>query len=104
MLAAIGSRVNVDVGVLRGRQLTLHIDGEPIVAFEGETVAGALMASGKRALRTTAVASAPRGVFCGMGVCHECLMTIEGRPSRRACMVEVRDGMQVRTQAGAGEP
>ena len=100
--ASADLRVRADVGVQRGRRLEFEVDGEPVVAFEGETVAAALLAHGIRILRTTA-AGETRGLFCGTGVCYDCLMVIDGRPSRRACMEPARDGMEVRTQAGPGE-
>jgi len=95
-------RVRVDMGVERGRPIQLDFDGERVGAFEGETIAAALTAAGVRVMRTTANGEA-RGVFCGMGTCYDCLVIIDGQPSRRACMEPVRDGMEVRTQAGAGE-
>ena len=73
-------------------------------AIEGETVAAALTAAGITALRRTR-GGEPRGVFCGMGVCHECLVTVDARPGQRACMTEVREGMSVaahRDDAPAG--
>ena len=96
-----GLRVPVTAGVERGERLTFTFDGEPIVAFRGESVAAALLAAGRRTLRLTAV-GAPRGVFCGMGVCFDCLVVIDGEPSRRACMTFVTEGMRVETQVGFG--
>jgi hypothetical protein len=61
-------------------------------------VAAALTAAGVRAWRTTRRQERPRGLFCGIGVCFDCLLTIDGRPAQRACLVPVRDGMIV------GEP
>ena len=49
------------------------------------------------------VAGATRGVFCGMGVCFDCLVVIDGEPSRRACVTFAREGMRVETQVGFGE-
>lgn len=95
-------RVRIDVGIERGRQIELDVDGEPVVAYEGETVAAALLAAGIRILRVTAVSGETRGMFCGMGACYDCLMSIDGRPSRRACTVLARDGMRVRRQVGSG--
>jgi predicted molibdopterin-dependent oxidoreductase YjgC len=95
-------RVRVDLGVHRGAPIQLTFDGQQMAAFEGETVAAALTAAGVRVLRTTAGGEA-RGVFCGMGTCYDCLMVIDGQPSRRACMEPVRDGMEVRTQTDAGD-
>lgn len=97
-----GLRVPVKAGVERGKRLSFLFDGQPISAFEGETVAAALLAAGRRVLRTTAVTNTPRGVFCGMGVCFDCLVVIDGELSRRACMTFAREGMRVETQRGFG--
>ena len=97
-----GLRLDARHGVARGEPLTIVLDGQPIHAFRGETVAGALLASGRRLLRTTAVRGESRGLFCGMGICYDCLMIIDQRPSRRACMTFVEDGMLVDTQVGSG--
>ena len=86
----------------RGRELTIEVDGEPVIAYEGETVAGALMGIGKRIFRSTARAMAPRGLYCGMGVCYECLMVIDGRPNQRACMTYVAPNLNVQTQRAWG--
>ena len=95
-------RVPVKAGVERGRPLSFLFDGEPITAFEGETVAAALLAAGSRTMRTTPVNGEPRGVFCGMGICFDCLVVIDSEPSRRACMTFAREGMRVETQVGFG--
>ena len=63
-------------------------------AIEGETLAAALTAAGIAALRTSRSGDG-RGIFCGMGVCYECLVTVDGRRAQRACMTRVRDGMEV---------
>ena len=99
---SVGLRVAVTAGVERGERLTFTFDGEPIVAFRGESVAAALLAAGQRTLRLTAVGAAPRGVFCGMGVCFDCLVVIDGEPSRRACVTFVTEGMKVERQVGYG--
>jgi glycine/D-amino acid oxidase-like deaminating enzyme len=78
--------------------LGITFDGRPIPALEGETVAAALAAAGERVLRRTS-GGAPRGVFCGMGACFDCLVTIDGRAQQRACMTKVADGMQVGSAA-----
>jgi sarcosine oxidase subunit alpha len=75
----------------------LTCDGESVDAYEGETVASALLASGRRILRTSPRRGEPRGMFCGMGVCFDCAMTIDGEVGLRACMTLVRDGMSVET-------
>lgn len=98
----IGLRVSLPAGVTRGERLVFRLDGKEVVAFRGETVAAALFASGHRTLRATARRQEPRGVFCGMGVCFDCLMVIDGQPSQRACMTLVAPGMDVQTQVAEG--
>jgi aerobic-type carbon monoxide dehydrogenase small subunit (CoxS/CutS family) len=92
----------VDDGLERGRSVTIIVDGAPVSAFEGETIGAALLAAGKRVLRTTARLGAPRGLYCGMGVCFECVMTVDGRPNVRTCQTPVREGMRIETQKGEG--
>ena len=79
-----------------GSPVRLHFDGREIEALEGETIAAALAASGIVAVRQ-ARSGAPRGPFCGMGVCFDCLVTVDGRPSQRACLTKVSAGMDVRS-------
>ena len=80
--------------VSSGATVSIDFEGRAVPAIEGETVAAALTAAGITALRRTRGGD-PRGVFCGMGVCHECLVTVDARPGQRACMTEVREGMSV---------
>ena len=72
-------------------------DGRAIPLAPGQSLAAALTASGIRAFRTTAKGAA-RGIFCGMGVCQDCLVTIDGVPNRRACMTPASPGITVQTQ------
>ena len=76
-------------------------DGAPLTAYEGETVAAALLAAGVRKARVTASGDA-RGPYCGIGVCFDCAMEIDGLASVRACQTQVHEGMDVRTQTGFG--
>jgi glycine/D-amino acid oxidase-like deaminating enzyme len=78
----------------------LSFDGCEIEALPGETIAAALAAAGITAVRT-ARSGAPRGPFCGMGVCFDCLVTVDGRPSQRACLTKVAAGMDVRSTPAA---
>jgi predicted molibdopterin-dependent oxidoreductase YjgC len=87
-------------GIERGRPLRFTFDGAPVEAFEGETVAAALLAAGVRALRRSEKRNEPRGVFCGMGSCFECRMVIDGQMNVRACLTPVAEGMAVETQRG----
>ncbi|GLV75422.1 (2Fe-2S)-binding protein [Streptomyces hygroscopicus] len=77
-------------------------DGRSVRAEHGQSVAAALIAAGHRSWRHTRAEGRPRGVFCGIGVCFDCLVTINGTPNHRACLVEVRPGDVVSTQEGAG--
>jgi len=95
----VGRRLDLPPGLARGPRLTLTLDGNPVTAYDGETVATVLLAEGRIAMRTTA-GGEPRGVFCGMGVCFDCLVMVDGVPNTRACMTQVRDGMDVRRQDG----
>jgi predicted molibdopterin-dependent oxidoreductase YjgC len=88
--------------VNRGPRLQFTCDGEPVQAYAGETIAAALLADGRRVLRQTSRTGSPRGLFCAMGVCFECLMTVDGVGGVRTCMTPVRDGAQVST-AGSGQ-
>jgi predicted molibdopterin-dependent oxidoreductase YjgC len=76
--------------------LSVTVDGEPTQAYPGETVATVLLAMGRRTFRHTAH-GAPRGLFCGMGVCYDCLVTVDGQPEVRACMTAVQPGMVIET-------
>ena len=80
----------------RGEKITILVNERPLVAFAGESVHAVLLAAGYRTLRKTAKMNQPRGIFCGMGVCYDCLVTIDGVPNQRACMTPVQDRMEIR--------
>lgn len=75
-----------------------YVDGRATSAFLGESIAAALLANGVRVFRRTPRLRMARGLFCGMGVCYECVVAVEGRPSVRACMTRVEAEMRVTTQ------
>lgn len=81
--------------ITRGTPLTLIVNGEAIPAFSGETIATAMLAADHRTFRTDSRGQ-PRGMFCNMGTCGECTVTIADRRVR-ACLTEARDGMEVTT-------
>lgn len=81
-------------------KVTLTIDGKPFHARADDTVAAALFAAGVEHCRATPVSGAPRMAYCMMGVCFDCLVTIDGVGNRQACMQRVRQGMAVETQQG----
>ncbi len=77
-------------------------DGDLVPFRQGQSVGAALIASGRLSWRTTRVDERPRGIFCGIGVCFDCLVVVDGRPNLRACLTTASDGMTVTTQAGTG--
>jgi predicted molibdopterin-dependent oxidoreductase YjgC len=85
----------------QGKLITFSIDGRSATARAGDTVAAALLANGLEVCRTTPVSGAPRAPYCMMGVCFECLVTIDGIGNRQGCLVAVEEGMRVETQKGA---
>lgn len=87
----------------RGRKIALLVDGEPVEAFEGEPIATALLAAGRRVFRYTTKRNEPRGVFCALGRCTDCVMTVDGQINVRTCVTPARDGMVIETQIGLGQ-
>jgi predicted molibdopterin-dependent oxidoreductase YjgC len=85
-----------------GAAVRIFLDGQEVRARAGQTVAAALLACGRKVFRRTAERDEPRGLFCGMGICFDCVMEIDGRPNVRACQTLVRDGMRVSIQQGHG--
>lgn len=79
----------------------ITLDGRPVSAVRGQSVGAALTDAGIRSWRSTRRQQKPRGLFCGIGVCYDCLLTIDGLPNQRACLTPVRDGM--RLESGSPE-
>ena len=80
-----------------GSPITLTFDGRPVPAVVGDSVGAALTRAGVRYWRTTRHQGRPRGLFCGIGVCYDCLVTVDGTGGQRACLVQARAGMAVTT-------
>jgi sarcosine oxidase subunit alpha len=85
--------------IQRGEQITLQIDGQAVTAYDGETVAAVLLTEGKRIFRHIPKSGEPRGIFCGMGICYDCLVTVNGEPNVRACLTPVTNGMFIETRS-----
>ena len=81
----------------------IFVDGRSVAAREGDTVSAALLASRLDARRATAVSGAPRLPYCMMGVCFDCLVTIDGVGNRQGCLVPVSPGMKIEVQKGKRE-
>ncbi|MEW5957481.1 MAG: (2Fe-2S)-binding protein [Chloroflexota bacterium] len=76
------------------QHFNIIVDGQPVPACQGQTIAAAWLAAGRRVFRYTRQGR-PRGLFCGMGVCFECLVTVNGLAGQRACLTPAQPGMQV---------
>ena len=79
------------------RPITIQFESQTIEASRDDTVAAALLRAGILQFRY-ATAQEPRGPFCMMGTCFDCLVEIDGKPNRQACQTIVRNGMVVRQQ------
>ena len=75
-------------------------DGRPIAFTAGQSVGAALLNAGIRSWRTTRRGGTPRGIFCGIGVCFDCLVTVDGVANQRACLRAATPGLMVTTQTG----
>jgi hypothetical protein len=81
---------------------SFRFSGRAIPFRAGQTVGAALVSAGIRSWRTTRVEGRPRGLFCGIGICFDCLVIIDGEPNQRACLALARAGMDVQPQEGTG--
>lgn len=75
----------------------IYLDDVAITATEGQSVGAALTAAGIISWRRTRHSGRPRGLFCGIGICFDCLLTVDSLPGQRACLVRAAPGMQLRT-------
>ena len=83
------------------RAIQIMVEGQPVPTREGDTLAAALLNAGVVPIRHTPVSGQARAPMCLMGVCFDCLVEVDGAPNVQSCMVEVREGMQVRLLTGA---
>ena len=86
----------------RKETVLINVDGKEIKAKKGEMIAAALMANGIKIHRYTVKRKEPRGVFCGIGQCTDCVMIVNGKANVRTCITPVEDGMIIKTQYGVG--
>lgn len=84
------------------KKVWINVDGKKVWALEGEPIASALLASGKKVLHYTHKYQHPRGIFCAIGRCTDCIMTVNGKPNIRTCVTPVEQGMRIETQKGHG--
>ena len=82
--------------------VTIVVDGKEIRAVAGGMIAAGLMANGIMVHRHTIRRHEPRGIYCGIGQCTDCVMVVNGRPNVRTCITPVEEGMVIETQEGYG--
>jgi hypothetical protein len=90
--------LRITQGITRGQPFTIHMNGQPVLAYPGETIAAAMLAAGWKMFRHTALSGQPRGPFCGMGLCFDCMVTLNGHENVRACVTYAQPGDKVERQ------
>jgi len=90
--------LRIKSGITRGQPFQIEIDGTRVIAYPGETLATVLLAAGLRVFRHTMLSGEARSVFCGMGVCYDCLVTLNGHQNIRACSTLAQPGDRVERQ------
>ncbi len=83
--------------------LRIKVDGKKIKAREGETIAATLIAAGIKVFRYSVKRNEPRSLFCAIGRCTDCVMTVNNKPNVRTCVTLVENGMKIETQKGLGK-
>jgi aerobic-type carbon monoxide dehydrogenase small subunit (CoxS/CutS family) len=76
-------------------KISFSFNGEVFTCETGLSVAAALIAADNRELRRTRFGNEPRSIFCGIGICFDCVVTIDGVANQRSCLVEAKQGMKV---------
>ncbi|OGO31428.1 MAG: hypothetical protein A2136_10045 [Chloroflexi bacterium RBG_16_54_11] len=90
--------LRIQEGITRQTPFYLQVNGEQVIAYPGETIAVALLAAGWKMFRHTNLSGEPRGMYCGMGLCYDCLVTVNGHPNVRACVTIAQPGDIVERQ------
>ncbi len=86
--------------VERGPAFEFSFEGQPITSYPGESIGAALTAAGYATFRLTRNQGRPRGLFCGIGLCYDCLIVVDSTPNQRACLTPAQPGAVVRIQQG----
>jgi predicted molibdopterin-dependent oxidoreductase YjgC len=85
------------------KMVKIYIDDRELMVYEGEMIAAALIANGINIFRYTKHKNKPRGIYCGIGRCTDCVMVVDGIPNVRTCITPVKDGMIIERQHGVGK-
>ncbi len=92
------------LGVMKPRKrVYIKVDGNKVEALEGESILAVLLANGIRVCRYTKKRNEPRRLFCAIGRCTDCVMTVDGVPNVRTCVTLAEEGMSIETQRGLGK-
>ena len=94
----MSNNLRIQQGVTRRQSFQIQVNGKMVTAYPGETIATVLLAEGFKMFRHSALSGEPRGPFCGMGLCFDCLVTLNGKPNVRACVTPVQPGDMVERQ------
>lgn len=86
--------------VERGKRISFFYNDRELEGYEGEPIAVALKDAGVMVHRYTRRTHEPRGIFCAIGRCTDCVMIVDGKPNIRTCITPLKAGMHVRTQYG----
>lgn len=87
----------------KGKMISFTFDGKEVKGYEGEPIAAALKAAGLMVHRYTQKEHKPRGIFCAIGRCTDCVMVVDGVPNVRTCITPLKEGMEVKTQYGVSD-
>lgn len=91
------------LGKLEERQkVEFQFDGKTYEGYENDTIASALLANGIRTLRKHEESGNPRGIYCNIGHCYECRVTVDGKTNIRACLTPIQANMVV--ESGQVQP
>ena len=90
-----------DVSSRKGDAFTVRVDGTEVTAYDGDSVAAVLVRDGRVSWRRTRFGDRPRGLFCGIGACQDCLVTVDGVSGVRACLAPAAPDAEITTSGGA---
>lgn len=80
------------------KRISFTFNGDEFSCESGQSIAAALIASGTRELRTTRFGNEPRSIFCGIGICYDCVVVVDGVANQRSCLIEAKQGMKVESK------
>ncbi len=90
-------------GPRRGESFGVSLDGAEVTAYDGDSVAAVLMREGHVSWRLTRHGNRPRGLFCGIGACQDCVVTVDGVDGVRACVAPATPGAEIRSNGGPSD-